>query len=89
MADRYKDEIKRKSIIVDDVKYKRMKVVLSALGMTYADFLDQAMDEFLEKMEKIILGQDKDAFMEMMVKNLDKMQKEIAAEIGNHPTFED
>lgn len=72
---------KRAYIYVDEEKYARFKKLLDIMGITMTGFFDETMDEFLSKMEDVILNQDKDAFLKMMSINLDEIQNELNMEI--------
>lgn len=72
---------KRVNIYVDVEKYDRFKRLLGIMGVTVTDFLDGAMTDFIDSMEHIIETQDKDAFLEMITKNIDSIQKQVEEEI--------
>ncbi len=72
---------KRAYIYVDVEKYARFKKLLDIMGITMTSFFDETMDEFINKMEDVILKQDKDAFLKMMSINLDQIQNELNMEI--------
>lgn len=76
-----KIEKKRANIYVDTDKYDRLKRILDVMGITVTDFFDQSMTDFIDNMEKVILNQDKDAFLQMMAKNLDVIQEQVAEEL--------
>ena len=73
---------KRAYIYVDEEKYARFKKLLDIMGITMTGFFDETMDEFLIKMEDVILNQDKDAFLKMMSINLEEIQKDLRKEIN-------
>ena len=74
---------KRAYIYVDEEKYDRFKKLLDIMGITMTGFFDETMDEFLIKMEDVILNQDKDAFLKMMSINLEEIQKDLRKEIND------
>ncbi|HLR33701.1 MAG TPA: hypothetical protein VK071_00025 [Tissierellales bacterium] len=74
---------KRAYIYVDEEKYARFKKLLDIMGITMTGFFDETMDEFLSKMEDVILNQDKDAFLKMMSINLEEIQKDLRKEIND------
>ena len=74
-------ERKRLNTFVDVATYDRLKRILDAMGMTVTDFINQAMIDFIEQMESIIESQDKEAFLQMMAKNLDEIQKQVEEEL--------
>ena len=74
---------KRAYIYVDVEKYARFKKLLDIMGITMTGFFDETMDEFLSKMEDVILNQDKDAFLKMMSINLEEIQKDLRKEIND------
>lgn len=71
---------KRAYIYVEEEKYARFKKLLDIMGITMTAFFDETMDEFINKMEDVILNQDKDAFLKMMSINLEEIQSEIRKE---------
>lgn len=74
-------ERKRLNTFVDIATYERLKRILDAMGMTVTDFINQAMIDFIEQMEMIVENQDKDAFLQMMTKNIDSLQKQVEEEL--------
>lgn len=72
---------KRANIYVDTDKYDRLKRVLDIMGITVTDFFDQAMTDFLDNMEQVVLNQDKEAFLQMIAKNIDSLQEQVAEEL--------
>lgn len=74
-------ERKRLNTFVDVATYDRLKRILDVMGMTVTDFINQAMIDFIEQMESIIESQDKEAFLQMMAKNLDEIQKQVEEEL--------
>lgn len=72
---------KRANIYVDTDKYDRLKRVLDIMGITVTDFFDQSMTDFLDNMENVILNQDKEAFLQMIAKNIDSIQEQVAEEL--------
>lgn len=68
---------KRAYIYVEEEKYAKFKKLLDIMGVTMTAFFDETMDEFINKMEDMILNQDKDAFLKMMSIDLEAMQNEI------------
>ena len=74
---------KRAYIYFDEEKYARFKKLLDIMGITMTGFFDETMDEFLSKMEDVILNQDKDAFLKMMSINLEEIQKDLRKEIND------
>lgn len=74
-------ERKRLNTFVDVATYDRLKRILDAMGMTVTDFINQAMIDFIEQMEAIVESQDKEAFLQMMAKNLDEIQKQVEEEL--------
>lgn len=68
---------KRAYIYVEEEKYARFKRLLDIMGITMTAFFDETMDEFINKMEDVILRQDKDAFLKMMSINLDEIKNEL------------
>lgn len=68
---------KRAYIYVEEEKYARFKRLLDIMGITMTAFFDETMDEFINKMEDVILNQDKDAFLKMMSINLDEIKNEL------------
>lgn len=74
-------ERKRLNTFVDIATYERLKRILDAMGMTVTDFINQAMIDFIEQMEMIVENQDKEAFLKMMTKNIDSLQKQVEEEL--------
>ena len=74
-------ERKRLNTFVDVATYERLKRILDAMGMTVTDFINQAMIDFIEQMEMIVENQDKEAFLKMMTKNIDSLQKQVEEEL--------
>lgn len=72
---------KRVNIYVEVEKYERFKRLLDVMGETVTDFFDGAMTNFIEQMETIVENQDKDAFLQMMSRNLDAIQKQVEEEL--------
>lgn len=72
---------KRINIVVDVDKYDRFKRLLEAMGITITDFFDGAMTDFISSMETIVENQDKEAFLQMMAKNLEVIQKQVEEEL--------
>lgn len=72
---------KRLNTFVDLATYERLKRILDAMGITVTDFINQAMIDFIEQMETIIENQDKEAFLQMMTKNIDNLQKQVEEEL--------
>ena len=72
---------KRVNIYVEVEKYDRFKRLLDAMGETVTDFFDDAMTNFIEQMEVIVKNQDKDAFLQMMSRNLEAIQKQVEEEL--------
>lgn len=74
-------ERKRLNTFVDVATYDRLKRILDAMGLTVTDFINQAMVDFVEQMEEIIEKNDREAFLQMMTKNIDILQKQVEAEL--------
>lgn len=74
-------EKKRINSYVDLETYNRLKKVLDIMGVTFTDFVNQAMKEFLDNMEEIVLKQDKEAFLKMMSMNIDTLQQQVKEEL--------
>lgn len=74
-------ERKRLNTFVDVATYERLKKILDAMGLTVTDFINQAMVDFVEQMEEIIEKNDREAFLQIMTKNIDVLQKQVAEEI--------
>lgn len=72
---------KRINIVVDTDKYDRFKRLLEVMGITITDFFDEAMTNFITSMETIVENKDKEAFLQMMAKNLDVIQKQVEEEL--------
>lgn len=72
---------KRLNCYVDADKYERLKRILDIMGITVTDFINDAMDNFIDGMEQAVLNQDKDVFLQLMTKNLDSIQKQIEEEL--------
>ncbi|MGN1372145.1 MAG: hypothetical protein ACI4XM_07730 [Candidatus Coprovivens sp.] len=72
---------KRVNIFVDVEKFDRFKRLLETMGITITEFFDGAMTDFINQMETIIENQDKEAFLKMMAKNLDEIQKQVEEEL--------
>ena len=72
---------KRLNTFVDLATYERLKRILDAMGMTVTDFINQAMIDFIEQMETIIENQDKEAFLQLMTKNIDNLQRQVEEEL--------
>lgn len=76
-----KVEKKRANIYVDSNKYDRLKRVLDVMGVTVTEFFDEAMTDFLNNMEEAVLKQDSEIFLQMMAKNLEYIQEQVAKEL--------
>lgn len=74
-------EKKRLNCYVDLDTYNRFKRILDIMGITVTDYINQSMIEFIDNMEKVILNQDKEAFIQMIAKNIDEIQDQIAEEL--------
>lgn len=74
-------ERRRLNTFVDVATYERLKRILDAMGLTVTDFINQAMVDFVEQMEDIIEKNDKEAFLQIMTKNIDVLQKQVAEEL--------
>lgn len=74
-------EKKRINSYVDLETYNRLKKVLDIMGITFTDFVNQAMKDFLDNMEEIVLKQDKEAFLKMMSMNIDTLQQQVKEEL--------
>ena len=74
-------ERRRLNTFVDVATYERLKRILDAMGLTVTDFINQAMVDFVEQMEDIIEKNDREAFLQMMTKNIDALQKQVAEEL--------
>lgn len=74
-------ERKRLNTFVDLETYERLKKVLDIMGLTVTDFINQAMKDFLENMEEVVLNQDNDAFLKMMAMNIDSLQQKVKEEL--------
>lgn len=72
---------KRINIVVDVETFDRFKRLLEVMGITITDFFHDSMDEFINSMETIVENEDKDAFLQMMAKNLDSLQNKVAEEL--------
>lgn len=72
---------KRLNTFVDIATYERLKRILDIMGITVTDFINQAMVDFIEQMESIVENQDKEAFLQIMAKNLDEIQKQVKEEL--------
>lgn len=72
---------KRLNCYVDVETYDRLKRILDLMGMTVTDFINQSMADFIDNMEQIVLSKDKDAFLQMMAKNIDVIQEQVAQEL--------
>lgn len=72
---------KRVNIFVDVEKFDRLKRLLETMGITITEFFDDAMTDFINQMETIVENQDKEAFLKMMAKNLDEIQKQVEEEL--------
>ncbi len=71
-----------KKIYVDPVKYERLKTVLDIMNISITDYLDQMITDFLDSLEDAVLSQDKEAFLNIMSKNLDIIQNELEQELN-------
>ena len=76
-----KNTRKRLNCYVDADKYERLKRILDIMGITVTDYINESMDNFINGMEQAVLNQDKDAFLQLMTKNLDVIQKQVEEEI--------
>ena len=74
-------ERRRLNTFVDVATYERLKRILDAMGLTVTDFINQAMVDFVEQMEDIIEKNDKEAFLQIMTKNIDTLQRQVAEEL--------
>lgn len=74
-------EKKRVNLYVDADKYNRFKKLLDIMGITVTDFMSQTMDDFINTMEQAVLNQDKDAFLEIMSRNIDSIQEQMEEEL--------
>lgn len=74
-------EKKRINIYVEVEKYNRFKKILDIMGITVTDFIGQTMDDFINSMEQAVLNQDKDAFLEVMARNVDAIQEQVKEEL--------
>ena len=72
---------KRVNIYVDIEKYDRFKRLLDIMGKTVTDFFDESMTSFLDQMECIVQNQDTEAFLQMMAKNIDELQRQVEEEL--------
>lgn len=72
---------KRVNCYLDVETYERVKRVLDIMGVTYTDFVNQMMVEFLDKMEQVVLNNDREAFLKMMAKDVDELQKQVKEEL--------
>lgn len=72
---------KRVNIYVEVEKYDRFKKLLDIMGITVTDFFDESMTNFLDQMEAIVQNQDKDAFLKMMSRNIDDLQRQVEEEL--------
>lgn len=72
---------KRVNIYVDVEKFDKLKRLLETMGFTITEFFDDAMTDFITQMETIVERQDKEAFLKMMAKNLDEIQKQVEEEL--------
>lgn len=70
-----------KKIYVDQEKYERLKSILDIMNMSITEFFDDAMTNFLLQMETIVQNQDKNAFLQMMAKNIDDLQRQVEEEL--------
>lgn len=76
-----KIEKKRINLYVDAEKYNRFKRLLDIMGITVTDFISQSMDDFINTMEQAVLNQDKDAFLDVMARNIDLIQEQMEEEL--------
>lgn len=76
-----KKEKKRLNIYVEIEKYDRFKRILDAMGITVTDFMDQTMTDFIDNMEEAVMNKDKDVFLNMMARNIDAIQEQVANEL--------
>lgn len=76
-----KNTRKRLNCYVDADKYERLKRILDIMGITVTDYINESMDNFINGMEQAVLNQDKDAFLQLMTKNLDVIQKQVEEEL--------
>jgi predicted component of type VI protein secretion system len=74
-------EKKRVNIYVEVEKYDRFKKLLDIMGITVTDFMNNAMDDFINTMEQAVLNQNKDVFLEIMSRNIDSIQEQIEEEL--------
>lgn len=74
-------ERRRLNTFVDVATYERLKRILDAMGLTVTDFINQAMVDFVEQMEDIIEKNDREAFLQIMTKNIDLLQKQVEEEL--------
>lgn len=72
---------KRINIVVDVETYDRFKRLLEVMGITITDFFHESMSEFINSMEAIVENEDKEAFLKMISKNIDSLQKQVAEEL--------
>lgn len=72
---------KRINIVVDVETYDKFKRLLEAMGITITDFFDDSMNEFIKSMETIVENEDKEAFLQMIAKNLDSLQNRVSEEL--------
>ncbi|MEG1142852.1 MAG: hypothetical protein RSE41_10510, partial [Clostridia bacterium] len=61
--------------------YDKFKRLLEAMGITITDFFDDSMNEFIKSMETIVENEDKEAFLQMIAKNLDSLQNRVSEEL--------
>lgn len=66
-----------KKIYVDSDKYERFKTVLDIMNISITDYFDQMISDFLDGLEDAVLNNDKDAFLDIISKNLETIQMEV------------
>lgn len=76
-----KKQTKRLNCHVDLENYDRFKRILDVMGITVTDFINETMVDFIDKMEQVILSNDKEAFLQMIAKNIDSIQDQVAEEL--------
>lgn len=76
-----KKQTKRLNCHVDLENYDKLKRILDIMGITVTDFINEAMIDFVSNMEQVILNQDKEAFLQMITKNIDSIQEQVAEEL--------
>lgn len=70
-----------KKIYVDDEKYERLKTILEIMNISITDFFDDAITNFIDSLESAVINRDKEMFLQMMSKNLDTIQNQLAEEL--------